>query len=851
MNERGHLFRMQIRPRLPKELERLEELAGDLWFSWNARFRMLFHHIDPVLWEMCNHNPRLFLRRVSQYRLDEVAQDRAFIALFNGVLSDYDSYHKQGNQWFPMHYENEKDFHVAYFSAEFGLHESLPIYSGGLGILAGDHCKSASDLGLPFTAVGLLYRHGYFHQIIDAQGNQVAVYPDNPFEDLCIEPVLDEHGKEKHVTVLIEGAPLQLKIWKAKAGHIQMLLLDADIEANHPEQRKITYELYGGDLQNRIRQEICLGIGGVRALRACGINPSVWHINEGHAAFAILERLREYVQEKGLDFDAALEVTAASTIFTTHTPVPAGHDIFPEDLFLRHIGKFIDYLGISKETLLELGRGDLGLGGEGFNQTVLAIRGSAYQNGVSRLHSKVTSHMCRSMWPDIPPEENPMSSVTNGVHAPSWLASEWIAAFDQHLGGQWRGRLQHADFWERVNDIPDYLFWSIHQTNKNRMLQYVRELLQRQAKRNGESMQLVQEMTAQFDVRHLVIGFARRFATYKRATLLFHDEQRLLQILEEVGKPVIFLFAGKAHPADRPGQELIRRIHQISRRPEFIGKVIMLEGYDMTLARYLTSGVDVWLNNPRRPLEASGTSGMKAAMNGVPNLSVLDGWWPEGFQGDNGWVIGGERDVGDEALRDADDAASLYHVLRYDVIPTYYDRSESGYSPEWVRICKRAMVSTIPRFNTDRMVAEYCDRFYMPAAHEGWRMEAEGFARAKAFAAWKKKVREAWPNLKLEGVGEMPQDRCWYYGEQVPLRVKAHLNGLSPDDVRVELVILRPSREGGYKRYAVFGMDHVGEGVFECEINPGDTGNFAYQVRMYPKHEDLPHPFAMGLMTWL
>ncbi len=850
MSSLGKTFYLQVRPVIPKALSRLEELAEDLWFSWNARARSLFYLMDPVLWQLCDHNPKLFLRRLSQSRLDEMASDRAFLALYNGVLSYYDSYKQEGNQWYTHQFDDADRHEIAYFSAEFGLHESLPIYSGGLGILAGDHCKSASDLGLPFTAVGLLYRQGYFSQTIDAHGRQIASYHDCSFEDLCINPVLDERGNEVHVHVELPGRKLSLKLWRAKAGHMQMVLLDADVPPNSEENRKITYQLYGGGLENRIRQEICLGIGGVRALRAMGIAPTVWHANEGHAAFIILERMREYVEGHGLSFDEALEAVKAATVFTTHTPVPAGHDIFPHDMFDAYMGDFARRLGVDMQRLHELGQGDFGHGSSGFNQTALAIHGSAYINGVAKLHGEVTSEMCKSMWPDVPPEENPVCSVTNGVHVTTWLSQEWITAFDQQLGGQWRGNLMAPEFWQEIHNIPDHLFWSIHQTNKQRMLQYVRGELERQAMRNGENVQLTMEMTANFDARTLVIGFARRFATYKRATLLFHDEARLLSLLSDAERPIVFLFAGKAHPADQPGQELIRRIHEIARRPEFIGKVLMLEGYDMTLARYMLAGVDVWLNNPRRPMEASGTSGMKAAMNGVPNLSILDGWWPEGFEGDNGWTIGGERDIDDDALRDADDFASLIHTLRYDVIPTYYQRNDSGYSDAWVRICKRAMISCIPHFNTDRMVAEYTTRFYVPASRQAAVLHANGFARTRQLAAWKTKVRKAWPKLRLEPLGDMPEGQrsC---EDQLRLRVKAHLDGLSPDDVHVEVLLSRPKREGGYKHYGVIEMQHKRDGVFEADIQPGDTGNFAYQVRMYPRHRDLSHPQSMGLMVWL
>ncbi len=853
VSTQGQTYYLQIRPNIPATLNRLEEVSSDMWFSWNAKARMLFRLLDLELWNRTGHNPRLFLRRVSQNRLNNMAADRAFIALYNSVLADYDSYQQDENQWFINTIPSPEAHQVAYFSAEFGLHESLPIYSGGLGILAGDHCKSASDLGLPFTAVGLLYRNGYFTQTIDTHGNQVATYYANHFEDLCVEPALDANGNVLYVSVKLPGRELRLKVWTVNIGHIQMVLLDSDLQENSSEDRTITHQLYGGGIENRIRQEIVLGIGGVRALRAMGIAPTAWHLNEGHAAFVSLERMREYVQNDGLTFDEALDAASACTIFTTHTPVPAGHDVFPIEMFDRYMGLYADKLGTSIERLHAMGHGDFGHGAHGFNQTALATHTSSFQNGVAKLHGEVSSEMFQGMWPDLTPEENPMTSVTNGVHALTWLAQEWISTFDQELGGGWRGHLRDTDFWECIHDIPDHLFWSIHQTNKGRMLQYIAEQLEAQSIRNGESLQMVKEMTQFFDVRHLVIGFARRFATYKRATLLFNDEKRLLSLLDAIGHPVIFLFAGKAHPADQPGQDLIRQIHQISRKPAFQGRILMLEGYDMTLSRYMLSGVDVWLNNPRRPMEASGTSGMKAAMNGAPNLSILDGWWPEGYKSANGWVIGGERDIDDDQLRDHEDAASLYHVLSNHVAPLYYNVGDRGYSEGWVHTAKRAMIESIPVFNTERMVAEYTERFYIPASTRGQQMVADKHARAKALAAWKNKVRSAWHAVYLEANTAIPERSTKQYGDDVCISVKAHLDGLSAEEVSVEVLLLRPvgGLHGDYAPNSSLTLKHQGDGIFSADIHPEDTGDFAYRVRIYPTHEDLPHPLAMGLMKYL
>jgi len=635
----GTRFSLEVRPRIPERLARLEELANDLFYSWDRSVRALFYRLDRDLWHACGHNPKLFLRRVSQARLEEAAADRLYLEEYHRVLSAYDTYlNERPASGIEQHLDPERDL-VAYFCAEFGLHESLPIYSGGLGILAGDHCKAASDLGVPFVAVGLLYRQGYFTQTIDGHGNQIAHYTPTDFDHLPVEPARGADGRELRVRVRLPGREVAVRIWRAKAGHIDLFLLDTDLPENQEHDRAITYQLYGGDTHTRIQQEIVLGIGGVRALRALGLEPTVWHVNEGHAAFQVLERCRELVAA-GEDFDTALERTAAATVFTTHTPVPAGHDIFDHGLMAEYFGDFARELGIDLEELLGLGSSPASQGG--FNMTALALRGSRFHNGVSRIHGGVASRMEAYVWPDIPPEENPIGYVTNGVHVPTFLAREWAGLLDMRLGTEWRNELLNPQFWERVAEIPDHNFWSLRQSLKAELLDEVRRRAVRQHRRNGLSPSQIERLTRFLSGGHmdiLTIGFARRFATYKRATLLFSDPERLARLLGDPQRPVVFIFAGKAHPNDLPGQHLIQVIHDFSRRPEFEGRIVLLEGYDLALARKLVTGVDVWLNTPEHPLEASGTSGQKAGLNGVINLSVLDGWWDEGYTGDNGWAI--------------------------------------------------------------------------------------------------------------------------------------------------------------------------------------------------------------------
>ncbi|MGD9385484.1 MAG: alpha-glucan family phosphorylase, partial [Thioalkalispiraceae bacterium] len=667
----GTIYKLEIRPTIPETLSGLDVLAQDLLYSWDRGVRGLFYRLDPELWENCNHNPKVFLRRVAQSVLDEAADDHLFMEEYNRVISAYETYHKKViHPIVEEHLDSSRDL-VAYFCAEFGLHESFPIYSGGLGILAGDHCKATSDLGVPFVAVGLLYRQGYFTQTIDGDGNQMAQYHDISFDELPVKPAHGPNGEELCVSVEIERRQVMLKVWQAKAGHITLYLLDSDLELNQSEDRSITHQLYGGGKSTRIQQEIVLGIGGVRALRALGIEPTVWHINEGHAAFQILERCREKIYQ-GLDFDSSLELIAAGTVFTTHTPVAAGHDIFEQELITQYFSDYIKELNIDIHTFLGLGITPDNHGT--FNMTSLALRGSRLHNGVSRIHGSVASHMEGYIWPQIPHQENPISYVTNGVHAATFIAREWVNLFDSRFS-EWRNELLNREYWNCIDEIPDHRFWSLRKELKAPMMDDIHKRMLRRYSRAGFSEALlkrVTEITGQSEANVLVFGFARRFATYKRATLLFSDLERLARLVNDPERPVVFIFAGKAHPRDIPGQDLIRKIHEVSLKPEFLGKIILLEGYDMAMARKLVTGVDVWINTPEYPLEASGTSGQKAAINGVMNLSVLDGWWGEGYEGDNGWAIHPHGQNIDGHLRDKEEAADLFNLIENEIIPMYF-----------------------------------------------------------------------------------------------------------------------------------------------------------------------------------
>lgn len=852
-------YRLEIRPRLPAALERLDTLAENLFYSWDRRVRGLFFRIDAELWKRCEHNPKVFLRRVSQRRLDELAEDREFLLQYQDVLASFDAYldpkrQRRGPKIKGFERDNEL---VAYFCMEFGLHESLKLYSGGLGILAGDHFKAASDLDLPFVGVGLMYRQGYFIQSIDRDGVQQMQYRAFDVEDLPVRPVTADDGEEIRVRVPFPGREVVARIWQADVGRVPLYLLDTDVVDNDEEDRAITYQLYGGDRRTRIAQEMVLGVGGVRALRALGLSPSAWHVNEGHPAFMILERCRERVAE-GLEFEAALEAVAAATVFTTHTAVPAGHDRFTRKLAGEHLAPLAEIMGVPVERLLELGESPQS--DDGFNMTALALRGSRRHNGVSRIHRDVAAEMEGYVWPEVAGEDNPITAISNGVHVPTFLAREWVSRLDSSCP-EWRHQLNRPRFWKRVIEaMPDHRFWALIQSLKSEMLEDLNEILRAQYERNHMSrarIEALDEIFSAENTRPLVIGFARRFATYKRALLIFENAERLARLLNDPDRPVILIFAGKAHPQDMPGQALIRRIHEFAGSEPFVNRVFLVEGYDMALARKLVTGVDVWLNTPEYPLEASGTSGQKAAMNGAVNLSILDGWWAEGYDGANGWAIAPHGPDLSPAHRDRVEAQDLLDLLEDEVIPEYFDTGPGGYSSAWVSRCKRSMYTVLPRFNAQRMVMEYAERLYAPAAEAGRAMSAGEAERALELARWKMEVRERWPGMALEWVEAPPT--AVPVDEPVRLQVRAGLNGVSPSDVRVECLLIPDleRNDRGRARTLVFepgpeaDADPEGGQIFTLDLDTTDTGLFHMRVRMYPCHDGLQHPLEMGLMRWL
>lgn len=706
-----------LNDKVPEKIGRITELAYNLWWSWTPEARGLFRRLDYPLWRKTLHNPVQMLQEISPTKLQEAAQDSTFIRQYNKVMMLFDEMLKNRGTWFHQTYPELSDKTIAYFSFEFGLHSSLPIYSGGLGILSGDHAKEASDLGLPFVGVGFMYPQGYFRQRLPSHGWQEAVYHQLDISQAPVLPLLNGNGHEMRITVNLAGRPVHARVWHVRVGRIPLFLLDTDVDENEPWDRELSARLYAGDSETRIRQEIMLGIGGVRALRALGINPAAWHMNEGHSAFLTLECIREQVKQ-GKSFDEATEIIKKQSIFTTHTPVPAGHDAFGFHLVEQYFNGFWDELGISRERFLRLG-GHEEEWGMAFNMTVLALNLSGQSNGVSKLHGAVSRQMWQEVWPGKSADEVPISSITNGVHVPTWVAGEMDNIFDKYLGPGWLDEQDTQAIWQRLAEVPDNEMWEVHLLLKRKLMSFLRERARRRWVSGGSDPTQVLTSGTLLDPEALTIGFARRFATYKRATLIFRDLQRLQNILLDTHRPVQIVFAGKAHPADEPGKSLIQHIYNLAKHNQVGGRIAFIEDYDMHMARYLTQGVDVWLNNPRRPREASGTSGMKAAINGIPNMSILDGWWMEGYNGANGWAIGDDRELGNQDIQDEFDANSMYQLLEEELVPLYYDRDRDGIPRGWVEIMRESIRSCAPMFGTRRMIKEYTTNLYVKAMLAG------------------------------------------------------------------------------------------------------------------------------------
>lgn len=700
---------------IPAKISRLQELAYNLWWSWNPDARALFRHLDMTLWRNTQHNPVQMLKEISPERLQEAAKDSLFNRYYNKVTMSLDRDLTNGHTWFQQKHGNLDDFRVGYFSAEFGLHNSLPIYSGGLGILSGDHAKEASDLGIPLVGVGFMYPQGYFRQLIPSHGWQEAVYELLDMSKAPVRPIDASDGHELKISVRMGDRQVYARVWHVQVGRVPLYLLDTDVDENDPWDRELSARLYSGDSELRIRQEIMLGIGGVRALRALNIHPSVWHMNEGHSAFLTLECIRELVSS-GVGFDEAAPSVRAKSLFTTHTPVPAGHDAFPFHMVEKYFAGYWDEIGLDRDQFFDLGRHEEEWG-TSFNMTVLALRMSGQANGVSKLHGQISRRMWNSVWPEKNVADVPIGHVTNGIHVPTWIPVETHELLNKYLGPDWLDRHDEAATWERINDIPDHELWGLHVGLKRKMIGFFRERLRRSwVSGTSDATQILTGGTF-LDPDALTIGFARRFATYKRATLIFHDLDRLRRIVLDKDRPLQIIFAGKAHPADDPGKLLIQSVYNLAKHNQLGGRVAFIEDYDMHLARYLVQGVDVWLNTPRRPREASGTSGQKAALNGIPNLSILDGWWAEGYNGANGWSIGSDREFEVPELQDSVDAGAIYDLLEEEVVPLFYDRDRDDIPRGWLAIMRESMRSNAPLYSSRRMLKQYVELYL--GAHYG------------------------------------------------------------------------------------------------------------------------------------
>ncbi|WP_031515066.1 alpha-glucan family phosphorylase [Desulfofalx alkaliphila] len=837
---------VSVNPKLPSRINRLQELAYNVWFSWNPRATDLFKRIDPYLWEDVYHNPVRFLINVQQDEINAAAEDSQYLEEYDQVMADYDQYMHE-EKWFQRNYPQHNGQPIAYFSAEFGLHESLPVYSGGLGLLAGDHTKAASDLGLPFVGVGLLYKHGYFTQRINNEGWQTAEYPELNFAEMPLRTVVDDEGRELIIMLNFPGRKVYLKVWRLNVGVVQIYLLDADIAMNSKEDRLLTSQLYGGGKDMRISQEIILGIGGVRALRAMGINPYAWHINEGHAAFLCLERMRELVSA-GVPLATAKEAIRSNTLFTTHTPVPAGHDIFDRGMIEHYMRNMYDELGMDLDRFMQLASGH---GGSTFNMTLLGMNLSGYTNGVSKLHGSVTRKMFHHIFKPIPLEEVPIDSVTNGVHTKSWLAQELSDLFSQYLGENWHKDIANKEVWEKVENIPDEQLWQTHKKLKQKTIEYARGIIKEQRRRNQETAKRIHEVDNYLDPEALTIGFARRFATYKRATLLFRDKERLARLLSDPERPVQLIFAGKAHPADQPGKEFIKVINDIANEEPFKGKIVFLQDYDINMARYLVQGVDVWLNTPRWPMEASGTSGMKAGTNGILNCSVLDGWWPEAYNGQNGFAIGEDIEYPSEEEQDHHDASYLYSLLEDVIIPAFYER-KNGISPEWIKRMKSCLRTITWQFSTERMVKDYTQKYYVNCIEKGIKFQQNNFELAAQLKGFKEYIKENWHHVNIEQVKTHGKDDM-SIGEELQMEAVVRLGPIWYKDVNVDIVYGKESGNTlkNIRSIPMKDVEKLSDGLYRFKGSLKlDQGTLGYALRVRPINEHFTHKFELPLITW-
>jgi starch phosphorylase len=845
----------EVIPFLPPQLDCLKELAFNLRWTWDHETIHLFQRLDHELWESTGHNPVLMLGTISQQRLDEAAKDEGFLAHLDRICQRHYEYLKNQGTWYKKQQRQKEKDVIAYFSAEFGLTECLPIYSGGLGILAGDHVKAASELGLPLVGVGIAYQQGYFRQYLNAEGWQQERYPINDFYNMPIKLMRNADGTPLIVTVDLPGRPVNIQVWKAQVGRVELYLMDTNIPQRRKEDEDITDALYHGDPDTRIQQEIILGIGGMRVLKALGISPTVCHMNEGHSAFLSIERTRQLMEDRKMSFWEAKEACAAGCIFTTHTAVPAGLDKFSPDLMDKYFSDYYRSLGISREEFLALGRANPSDNFEPFSMAHLAIRLSTLTNAVSKLHGEVSQKLFQGLWKDLPWTEVPINWVTNGIHTRSWISDEMADIYERYLGARWFEESMDAAMWKRIEEVPDEEMWRVRTRRRERLVNFCRKRMRAQLEARGALSSEVKEASEMLNPNALTIGFARRVATYKRATLLFQDAKRLATILNNKERPVQIIIAGKAHPEDAPAKALIREIIQMTRSEDLKGKIVFIEDYEINVARWLVSGVDVWLNTPRRNLEACGTSGMKVVFNGGLNCSILDGWWDEAYAAHphSGWAIGRGEVYADQDYQDEVESNALYDLLEKEIVAKFYERDREGIPRWWIERVKNSMADLCSEFNVNRMVREYAMTTYFPATGRFTRFLESDAKRAKAMSTWKKKTESEWRNVHIERV-ETQIPETVRVGDDMVVRAMLHLGGLSPEDVAVQIYHGQIDAYNNIVDGEVTCMKPAeqvdGRQVFTGEIKYSRSGRHGFSVRVLPKHADLTSPYEMGLIEW-
>lgn len=843
-----------VLPKLPDRIAALQDLAQNLWYSWNWELVKLFIRLDAEMWERCNQNPVQMLSSLPQETLLRAAEDEGFVASLNRVQQSFQDY-LGTNKWFNRTFPELKDETVAYFSLEYGLDTGLPVYSGGLGVLSGDTLKSASDTGIPLVGVGLLYRYGYFRQLLSSDGWQQERYEENDWYQMPVTMVKGPDDQQLRVTVDIDNTPVQVAIWKVKVGGVPLYLLDTNIPENSSKHREITSVLYGGDKDMRIRQEIILGVGGVRTLHALGIDPAIYHINEGHAWFLSVERMRHLIFDHGLSYAEASQYVWSTSVFTTHTPVPAGNERFDPVLVHRYLHDQVAQLGISWKDFLALGRVLPDDEAEGFIMTVAALRNSAFSNGVSQLHGQVSREMWHNIWPNLPREEVPIKAITNGVHPPSWISHNMKELYESYFGPGYVEDPASLEVWKQIYKIPDSELWRVHNRRRERLVFFARKRLKQQLRRRGASQIDIQRADQVLDPQVLTIGFARRFSTYKRGNLLFSDPARLERIVNNPDYPVQFVISGKAHPLDKPGKEIIKQVVSFANEDRFRDRVIFLEDYDINVARYLVQGVDVWLNNPRRPQEASGTSGMKAALNGGLHMSVLDGWWDEGYSPETGFKIGSGEEYDNVEFQDKMEAEMLYDTLEREVVPIFYERDPSNVPIRWITKMKAAIHMAGERFSAHRMLMDYTEQFYKPAIEASRRLRGDDFGRIKKVTSWTERMASSWDRVEIREVQVPETSSTLHVGQELPITIQVHLGEIKPEDIRVEVVSGRLNAQEQILGYTPIEADlnqkpQDGTYTYTGTVTCAESGRFGITARVVPKNDDLPHTIKPKWISW-